>query len=63
MAKKMRKFAAALFLELLAGEMTTLFALPFYGAALTESEIYELWGKGNCDYFMVNEARIGEDLQ
>ena len=31
-------------------------ALEFSGAALTEQEIYALWGKNNCKLFMVNSA-------
>ncbi len=31
-------------------------ALEFSGAALTEQEIYALWGKNNCEPFMVNSA-------
>src|SRR6266480_312453 len=39
----------------LMGSQTTL-ALEFSGAALTEQDIYALWGKNNCKPFMVNSA-------
>jgi len=50
------KIAARLtFFAALMGSQTTL-ALEFSGAALTEQDIYALWGKNNCKLFMVNSA-------
>jgi len=47
--------ASFFFLAALAGSQMTL-ALEFSGSALTEQEIYALWGKDNCKPFMVNSA-------